>query len=111
MQLTNSRTLESQHANDDIVAGFGRRVDDFFRAESGQPLARAPKRKPLGPGRGNYVRHYSYSMMAFAARCLYLDEMLEEANAALAENARHYLDNPKDINDRDSFHWHGEIVL
>lgn len=94
-----------------VVAGFEQRVDAMFRAESGKPLVRAAKRPPLGPGRGNYVRHYSYSMMAFAARCLYLGEMLEEANAALAENAQHYLDNPKDINDRDSFHWHAEIVM
>jgi hypothetical protein len=72
---------------------------------------RATKRKPLAPGRGNYVRAYSYSMMGFAARCLYLNEMLDEANAALTENAQHYLDNPKDINDRDSFHWHAEIVM
>ena len=38
-------------------------------------------------------------------------EMLDEANAALVENARHYLDHPKDIYDRDSFHWHAEMVL
>ena len=94
-----------------ILAGFEKRVDAMFRAESGNPLVRAKKQKPLGPGRGNYVREYSYSMMAFAARCLYLGEMLDEANAALVENAQHYLDNPKDINDRDSFHWHAEIVM
>ena len=94
-----------------ILAGFEKRVDAMFRAESDTPLVRAKKQKPLGPGRGNYVRAYSYSMMAFAARCLYLGEMLDEANAALAENAQHYLDNPKDINDRDSFHWHAEIVM
>ena len=94
-----------------IVAGFDKRVEAMFLAESGKPLVRAKKNKPLGPGRGNYVRAYSYSMVGFAARCLYLNEMLDEANAALAENARHYLDNPKDINDRDSFHWHADIVM
>ena len=94
-----------------VVAGFEQRVDAMFRAESGKPLVRAKKQKPLDPGRGNYVRAYSYSMVGFAARCLYLNEMLEEANAALAENAQHYLDNPLDINDRDSFHWHAEIVM
>ena len=94
-----------------IVAGFEERVDAMFRSEAGKPLERARKNKPLGPGRGNYVRHYSWSMMEFAARCFYLGEMLPEANAALVENAQHYLDNPKDINDRDSFHWHGEMVL
>jgi len=96
---------------EEIVAGFDKRVEAMFRAESGKPLVREKKQKPLGPGRGNYVRGYSYSMVGFAARCLYLDEMLDEANAALAENAQHYLDNPKDINDRDSFHWHADVVM
>ena len=96
---------------EEVLAGFEMRVDQMFRAEAGQPLVRAAKRKPISPGRGNYVRHYSWSMMNFAARCLYLGEMTDEANAALVENAQHYLDNPKDINDRDSFHWHAEIVL
>lgn len=96
---------------EEVVAGFEERVEAMFRAESGNPLKRAKKEKPLSPGRGNYVRAYSYSMMGFAARCLYLNEMLDEANAAISENAQHYLDNPLDINDRDSFHWHAEIVM
>lgn len=103
--------MEKNLTPEAVVAGFEQRVDAMFRAESGKPLVRAKKQKPLDPGRGNYVRAYSYSMVGFAARCLYLNEMLEEANAALAENAQHYLDNPLDINDRDSFHWHAEIVM
>ena len=95
---------------EEIVADFDKRVEAMFRAESGKPLVRAKKQKPLGPGRGNYVRAYSYSMVGFAARCLYLNEMLDDANAALVENAQHYLDHPKDINDRDSFHWHADVV-
>lgn len=94
-----------------VLAGFEKRVDVIFRTESGKPLVRAKKQKPLGPGRGNYVRAYSHSIMAFAARCLYLGEKLDEANAAIVENAQHYLDNPRDINDRDSFHWHADIVM
>ena len=89
-----------------ILAGFEKRVEATFRAEAGKPLKRAKKNPPLKPGRGNYVRGYSYSMVAFAARCFYLGEQLPAANAALVENAQHYLDNPKDVNDRDSFHWH-----
>jgi len=94
-----------------VVAGFDQRADAVFRAEAGKPLVRAKKNPPLGPGRGNYVRGYSYSIVAFAAKCLYLNEMLDEANAALVENAQYYLDNPLTIVDRDSFHWHAEIVL
>ena len=109
--LAGASSAIAAQSPEEIVAGFDKRVEAMFRAESGKPLVRAEKRKKLGPGRGNYVRAYSYSMVGFAARCLYLNEMLDEANAALAENARHYLDNPKDINDRDSFHWHADIVM
>lgn len=45
---------------EEVVAGFDKRVDAMFRAESGKQLVRAKKQKPLGPGRGNYVRAYSY---------------------------------------------------
>lgn len=96
---------------DELIAGFDSRVERMFKAESGNPLVRAKKNPPLKPGRGNYVRHYSYSMVAYAARCLYLNESLDQANAALVENAQHYLDNPKDVNDRDSFHWHASQVM
>lgn len=96
---------------DEILLGFEERVDVIFQAEAAKPLVRAEKMGPLSEDRGPYVRGYSYSIMAFAARCLYLNEMLEEANAALVENAQYYLDNPLTICDRDSFHWHAEIVL
>ena len=102
---------QATQSPEEVVAGFDQRVDDMFRAESGKPLKRAKKNPPLKPGRGNYVRGYSYSMVGFAARCFYLGEMQDEANAALVENAQHYLDHPLDINDRDSFHWHAEIVM
>jgi hypothetical protein len=92
-------------------AMFAQRVDAFFRAEAGKPLKRAAKKPPLREGSGNYTRAYSFSIVGFAARCFYLNEQLDEANAALQENAQHYLDNPKDIVDRDSFHWHADIVM
>ena len=93
------------------VSGFEQRVTAHFEADSGKPLKRAAKQPPLRPGRGNYTRAYSNSIVGFAARCFHLGEMLDEANAALVENARHYLDHPKDIIDRDSFHWHADIVM
>ncbi len=96
---------------DQAVDGFKVRVEAMFRAVTGQPLKRAKKEPPLRPGSGNYTRAYSYSIVGYAARCFYLGEMLDEANAALFENAQHYLDNPKDIIDRDSFHWHADIVM
>jgi hypothetical protein len=104
-------TMNMKLVPEEVIAGFDGRVDAMFRSESGKPLVRAKKNPPLGPGRGPYVRGYSYSIMAFAARCLYLNEKIEEANAALVENAQYYLDNPLAISDRDSFHWHADIVL
>ena len=94
-----------------VLEGFEKRVDAVFRDKAGKPLVRAPKERPLGDDRGPYVRLYSYSIVAFAARCLYLGEMVDKANAALVENAEYYLANPLTICDRDSFHWHAEIVL
>lgn len=96
---------------EEVLAGFEKRVDAVFRAEAGKPLIRAKKNPPLSQGRGPYVRGYSYSIVAFAAKSLYLNDIPDEANAALVENAQYYLDNPLAICDRDSFHWHGEIVL
>jgi len=96
---------------EEVIAGFDSRVEQMFKAESGKPLVRDKKYPPLKKGRGNFVRFYSYSMVAYAARCLYLNESLDQANAALVENAQHYLDNPKDVNDRDSFHWHASQLM
>jgi hypothetical protein len=74
---------QATQSPEEVVAGFDQRLDDMFRAESGKPLKRAKKNPPLKPGRGNYVRGYSYSMVGFAARCFYLGEMQDAANAAV----------------------------
>src|SRR5210317_729611 len=83
-------SMERSPSPQAVIAGFEGRADAVFRAEAGKPLKRAKKNPPLSKGRGPYVRGYSYSLMAYAAKCLYLDEMLDEANAALAENAQYY---------------------
>lgn len=103
---------ESRAADPETVAdGYAERRDAMFRAESGKPLVRKNVLPPMGGNRGNFARHYSWSLIAYAARCFYLNEDLDNANAAIRENAQHYIDNSKDINDRDSFHWHGEQVM
>lgn len=109
--VVNQRNAVITQDPEAVAAGFETRVDALFRAESGKPLVRKKILPPMGAGRGNFSRHYSWSLIAFASRCFYLNEMIDEANAALRENAQHYIDNPKDINDRDSFHWHGEQVM
>ena len=109
--LTAGTGFASPQTPEEVIAGFENRVEMVYRAETGQPLVRAEKKPPLSPERGNFVRAYSFSMVEFAARCFYLNEMLAEANAALVENAQYYLDNEPSITDRDSFHWHADIVM
>jgi hypothetical protein len=93
------------------IDGFDQRVQGALGARRGKPLVRARNEPPLAPGRGNYVRAYSFSVVEFATRCFLLGEQIPEANAALVENAQHYLEHPADIHDRDSFHWHSEMLL
>ncbi len=94
-----------------VVKGHRLRASTIFNGDADKPLVRAKKQPPIQKGRPSYTRAYSYSIMAFAARCYQLNEQLEEANAAMQENCRYYLDVPARIHDRDSFHWHGEIML
>lgn len=94
-----------------VVDQFEERAASLFRADSGKPLQRAKKQPPIKKGRAPYTRAYSYSIMEFSARCYVLGESLDEANAAMQENCQYYLDTPLAIDDRDSFHWHGEIML
>lgn len=90
---------------------FTARAAAIFASEKGQPLHRAEKRAPLSPGRANFVRAYSFSLVEFAARCLWLHEFTAEANAALQENADYYLAHPRETYDKDNFHWHSEALL
>ncbi len=94
-----------------IRDGFDPRAAAIFASEKGQPLQRAEQRAPLASGRANFVRAYSFSLVEFAARCLWLDELTTEANTALQENADYYLANPREACDKDNFHWHSEVVL
>jgi hypothetical protein len=95
----------------EIRDGFESRRDALLEAGRGKPLVRAEKQPPLGPGRSIYIRAYSWSIVDFATRCFWLDEQNAEANDALIENADTYLDDPAIIHDRDSFHWHADMLL
>jgi hypothetical protein len=118
---------------EDLLAGTGARIEQVFQGDSGQPYVLDPVRAPLGSGRPYYSRHYSWSVVGFAARCFHLNEMLPEANAALVQNAKFYLRELTTaeeagilapnagvegntglyarITNRDSVHWHADIVL
>ncbi|MEM6750409.1 MAG: hypothetical protein AAF612_08060 [Planctomycetota bacterium] len=94
-----------------VLAGIDGRIEAMWVAERGDKLKRAKKRPPLRPGRPPFLRNYSASIVTFAGRCFHLNEQLDEANAALIENAQPYLEIKDLVHDRDSFHWHGEMLL
>ena len=77
---------------------------------TGKPFVPAAIRPPLKPGRGRYARHYSYSVTNFAMKAFMLDEQLDEANRALQEYGRFYINDPATRNDRDSFYWPADVV-
>lgn len=74
------------------------------------PFEPAEIRPPLREGSGNYTRHFSFSIVEFATWCFLTGQRVEEGNEALQRNARHYLENPDDLHDMDSFHWHSEML-
>ena len=94
-----------------IQDGFEQRVTAIFNAEHGHPLLKHAIMDPTGPGRVEYSREYAFSLVSFAARCLWLDESNQAANQALQETADYYLANPARIYDDDNFHWHSDAQL
>ena len=73
-----------------IVAGFEKRVDEYFKSEAGRPLVRQKKRPPL-PGRSaNYVRNYSNFMPLTCGACAALatGEVIAASTAVIFCKAR-----------------------
>ncbi len=90
---------------------FEARRDKAFEALRGKPLRVAKKRAPLGPGRAPYTRHYTYSITDFAMRAFWLNEQVDVANQALAENCDYYIGSRPARDDRDSFYWAIDVIL
>lgn len=91
--------------------GFDRRAAAVFAAAQGRPLARSTIKPPLGAGRAPFARTAAFALVAYAARCLWLEEDVAGADAALRENADYFLSRPEAIFDKDNFHWHSEAQL
>ena len=90
---------------------FQQRVKECFLTEKGTPLKKAKILDCCEPGRPLFARTYSYSIINFAMRVFYLGEKdyFQEANDALLENCRFYIDNKICRDDRDSFYWSIDI--
>lgn len=107
------RITEGARSDAELIAlrdGFEARREAMLELLKGKPLKAARKRPPLAPGRAAYTRHYSYSIMSFAMKAFWLDEYLDEANAALVENFRYYIGDRQARLDRDSFYWPADVL-
>jgi hypothetical protein len=95
----------------DLIAlrdSFHTRCQAMIEAEAGKPLIRAPIEYGWND-RGNFTRQHSYSILTFAMRAFILNEQLTEANMAIKELCKYYLDNPADVHELHSFHWSGAL--
>ncbi len=118
---------------EELIAGADARIDQFIQADSGKAFVPDKVRASLKSGRPYFSRHYSWSVVGFAGRCFYLNEMLAEANAALIQNGKYYLreltaqeeasiletnagtelntNQYSRITNRDTTHWHADVIL
>lgn len=88
-----------------IRIGYELRRQEAFDALKGKPLVVSELQSPLEPGRTLFARNFSYSLVDFAFKSLWLNEQVAEANAALQQNADYYIDNYPAMQDRDNFYW------
>jgi hypothetical protein len=93
-----------------IRRGFETRRDGLFQALKGKPFKPAAKAEPLSPGRPPYVRAYTFSVVDFAMRAMWLDEQNDEANAAVLDLSRYFIANPEVRDDYDNFYWCMDVV-
>jgi hypothetical protein len=85
-----------------VRAECEKRCDAFFRKQSGKAFTPAPIKKDWNH-RGDFTRYYNQSILLFAARALYLNEQVNEANAALREMCQYHLDRPQTLLEIHSF--------
>ena len=88
-----------------ICNSYELRRQQAFEALKGKELVVANIQPPLEPGRTLFARNFSYSLVDFAFKALWLNEQIAEANAALQQNADYYIDNYPAMQDRDNFYW------
>lgn len=95
----------SPQAIQEIQAGYENRRSEAFELLRGKKLVREKIIPPIFSDGSDFSRHYSYSLMDYAFKCLWLGEDIKGANAALLENANYYIGYPRAYKDKDSFYW------
>jgi hypothetical protein len=89
------------------VSDQNERIKRGWEHFKGAPLVRAAVKPPVFKGHPRYARQFSYNLMTFALRVFHNKEtdLYEEANQAIIENSRFYIENTDVRDDRDSFYW------
>lgn len=95
----NNEILSVSAQNERIKRGW-----EHFR---GAPLVRKEVKPPIFKGHPSVSRQFSYNLMTFALRVFHNreTEFYEEANKAIIENSKFYIENTEVRDDRDSFYW------
>jgi hypothetical protein len=88
-----------------LTDGFASRRLQAFEILRGKQLVRGAVQNPISSSGIPYYRALSYSLIDFAAKCFWLDELNQVANDALVENCNIYLDKQEVMRDGDSFYW------
>lgn len=88
-----------------IKEGYEQRCQEAFELLRGKKLVREKIIPPIFSDGSDFSRHYSYSLIDYAFKCLWLGEDIGGANAALLENANYYIGYPRAYTDKDSFYW------
>ncbi len=95
-----------------LNAGFITRRDAAFESLRASSLVVAPLDLNYQTSTGAPMsRAFSYSLSNFAFKSLWLNANVDQANAALVQNADFYLNNPTYLKDRDSFYWSADEWL
>ena len=88
------------------------RIRQGWEARRGAPCVHAEVEPPVFAGHPRFSREFSYQIAIFVLRVFHNreTEFYDDANRALIENSRFYIENTDVRDDRDSFYWNiGEL--
>lgn len=96
---------------DIIRDAFDTKREDAFLELKGKPLKEGEILGPISGTGVKYYRTYCYSLIDFAAKCFWLEEMNSEANEALIKHCEIFDNSSEEgkdwpnMRDGDSFYW------
>ncbi len=93
--------------NSDYITEQDARFKEGWEAFRGKPLVKVPVKPPVFQGHPRFARDFSYHIAVFVIRVFHNreTEFYKDANDAIIENCRFYIENTDVRDDRDSFYW------